>query len=92
MQSRHTATTRRVLSDTVVPFSYDTRIAQLTPGDRFMRALALSACIRSLAWQGARLNAETPDTAGVVLRFVRQLYGDDVALMWQRRTAARNRE
>ncbi len=92
MQSRHTATTRRVLSDTVVPFSYDTQIAQLTPGDRFLRALALSACIRSLAWQGARLNAETPDTAGVVLRFVRQLYGDDVALMWQRRTAARNRE
>ena len=34
----------------------------------------------------------TPETAGVGLRFVRQLYGDDVALMWQRRTAARNRE
>ena len=92
MQSRHTATTRRVLSDTVVPFSYDTQIAQLTPGDRFLRALALSAYIRSLAWQGARLNAETPDSAGVVLRFVRQLSGDDVALMWQRRTEARNRE
>jgi len=81
-----------MLSDTIVPCSYDRQIAQLTPGDRFLRALALSACIRSLAWQGARLNAETPDTAGVVLRFVRQLYGDDVALMWQRRTAARNRE
>ena len=92
MQSRRTTPIRRVLSDTAVPSSYDAQIAQLTPSDRFLRALALSACVRSLAWQGARLNAETPDTAGVVLRFVRQLYGDDVALMWQRRTAARNRE
>ena len=81
-----------MLSDTAVPSSYDTQIAQLAPSDRFLRALALSACIRSLAWQGARLNSETPDTAGVVLRFVRQLYGDDVALMWQRRTDARQRE
>ena len=92
MQSGLTATTRRVLSDTAVPLSYDQQIAKLTPGERFLRALALSACVRGLAWQGARLNAETPNTAGVVLRFVRQLYGDDVALMWQRRTAARNRE
>jgi hypothetical protein len=78
--------------DTAVSLRYDTEIAQLAPDERFLRALALSACVRSLAWQGARLNAETPDTAGVALRFVRQLYGDDVALTWQRRTAARKRE
>ena len=87
-----TATTRRVLPDTAPPSRYEAHIARLTPGERFVRALALSACVRSLAWQGARLSAETPDTAGVELRFMRQLYGDDVALMWQRRTAARNRE
>ena len=81
-----------MLSDSVVPSSYDAQIARLTPSERFLRALALSACIRGLVWQGARLNAETPDTAGVVLRFVRQLYGDDVALMWQHRTAAQTRE
>ncbi|MEO7520901.1 MAG: hypothetical protein ABIW79_03695 [Gemmatimonas sp.] len=81
-----------MLSDTAQPSRYDTQIARLAPGERFVRALALSAYVRGLAWQGARLNAETGDAAGVVLRFVRQLYGDDVALMWQRRTAARNRE
>ncbi len=85
-----TAPTRRVLSDTAVPSSVDAQIAQLTSGERFLRALALSSCIRELAWQGARLNAETPDSAAVALRFVRQLYGDDVALMWQRRTDDRN--
>jgi len=81
-----------VLSDPVVPSRYDKEITQLTPDARFLRALALSAYVRSLAWQGARLNPETPDTAGVALRFVRQLYGDDIALMWQCRTAARNCE
>ena len=80
-----------MFSDTTVSSGYDGQMTQLTPGERFLRALALSAYVRGLAWQGARLNAETPDTAGVALRFVRQLYGDDVALMWQRRTDERNR-
>lgn len=92
MPSCLTATTRRVLPDTAVPSRYDTQIDQLTPGERFLRALALSACVRGLAWQEARLNAATPDTVGVVLRFVQQLSGEDVALMWQRRTDDRNRE
>ena len=77
-----------MFSDTTVPSGYDGQMTQLTPSERFLRALALSAYVRGLAWQGARLNA---DTAGVALRFVRQLYGDDVALMWQRRTDERNR-
>lgn len=92
MQPCLTGTTSRVPSDSAVPSSYDMQVARLSPSERFLRALALSAGVRGLAWEGARLNAVTPDTAGVVLRFVRQLYGDDVALMWQRRTAARNRK
>ncbi|CAN5335683.1 hypothetical protein BH09GEM1_BH09GEM1_27100 [soil metagenome] len=68
-----------MLADTVSSSRYDEHLTVLTPGERFLKALALSAYVRGLAWQGARLHAESQDAAAVVERFLQQLYGDDVA-------------
>jgi hypothetical protein len=86
-----TASLRRVLSDTAAPSSYDALIARLSPEERLLRAIALSAYVRRLAWQGARLHAGASDAEETVVRFLQQLYGDEVALAWQRRTAATTR-
>lgn len=51
----------------------------LSPSERFMRALALSAYVRQLAWQGAQQHAGARGEAAVIDRFLRQLYGADVA-------------
>ena len=50
-----------------------------SPAERLLRALALSAYVRAVAWQGAVLHAEGQGEAAVIERFLRQLYGSDVA-------------
>lgn len=82
-------------SDTPAISRDDERLALLTPGERFLKALALSAYVRSLTWQGARLNAESQGAesqgnSAVVTRFLRQLYGDAVAQDVSARIAARD--
>ncbi|MFN2400780.1 MAG: hypothetical protein ABR543_19405 [Gemmatimonadaceae bacterium] len=46
--------------------------------ERFIRALALSALVRDLAWQGATRHAGHLGADAVVERFLLQLYGSDV--------------
>lgn len=57
----------------------DALLLALTPGERFLKALNLSALVRRLTWQGALLVAQSDGAEAVVNRYVRQLYGDDVA-------------
>lgn len=47
--------------------------------ERFIRALALSALVRDLAWQGATRHAGHLGDDAVVERFLLQLYGSDIA-------------
>lgn len=54
-------------------------VERLSPSERFVRALTLSAYVRELAWQGARHNAGSHGETAVVDRFLTQLYGADVA-------------
>lgn len=54
-------------------------LAALTPADRLLRALALSAYVRALAWQGAHLHSGASGADAVRDRFLEQLYGSDVA-------------
>ena len=54
-------------------------IAAMSGAERLERALALTAFVRDLAWQGATLHAGHLGHAAVVERFLRQLYGDEVA-------------
>ena len=54
-------------------------LAALTPADRLRRALALSAYVRALAWQGARLHSGAGGPDAVRDRFLEQLYGSAVA-------------
>ncbi len=64
------------------PTTRDARVAmirRLSPSERFVRALALSAYVRQLAWQGARRHAGPGGDSAVVDRFLTQLYGADVA-------------
>ncbi len=62
--------------------TYDVRsmmLARLTLSERFVRALALSAYVRALAWQGAQRTAQAGGDSAVVDRFLTQLYGTEVA-------------
>ena len=70
----------------------DELLLALSPGERFLKALSLSAFVRELAWQGARLVAEADGPEAVVDRFVRQLYGDEVAEQFRARRSATHRQ
>lgn len=61
----------------------------LSPSERFMMALALSAYVRQLAWQGAKQHAGSRGQAAVVDRFLQQLYGADVAAVFRSEVAPR---
>ena len=67
--------------DTVTPMTatYARMVAGMSMSERFVHALALSAFVRALAWQGAVLHAVSQDADAVVDRFVLQLYGAEVA-------------
>ena len=54
-------------------------LKELSKSDRFVRALALSAYVRRLAWQGAALHAGAQGADAVTHRFLLQLYGADIA-------------
>ena len=66
----------------------DARLQELSPGERFLKALSLSAFVRAMTWQGARLVAEADGADAVVDRFLRQLYGDEVAEQFRERLSA----
>ena len=59
--------------------NYATMLRDASPADRFMRAMALSAYLRALVWQGAVIHAGHQGADAVADRFLRQLYGEDVA-------------
>lgn len=52
----------------------------LPPPERLMRALALTALVRDLAWQGATANAGHLGAEAVLRRFLSQLYGAELAV------------
>ncbi len=54
-------------------------LRQLSPSERFARALALSAYVRQLTWQGARRYAGAAGTPATIDRFLTQLYGAEIA-------------
>lgn len=55
------------------------RLRALPPPERLLRALALTALVRDLAWQGATLHAGHLGAEGVLDRFLSQLYGPEFA-------------
>ena len=76
------------LSDATASDCRDARLAALTPGERFLKAVALSAYVRSLAWQGAQLHAQSGERAVIVDRFLLQVYGSEVVRQVRERQAA----
>ena len=54
-------------------------VQRLSPAERFVRALSLSAFVRQLAWQGAVRHSGSLGHAATVDRFLTQLYGADIA-------------
>ena len=54
-------------------------VRALSKTERLERALALSAFVRRLAWEGATRHAGAGGRAAVVERFLRQLYGPELA-------------
>ena len=54
-------------------------VRHLSRPERFIRALALSAYVRNLAWQGALRHSRSRGEAATVDRFLTQLYGAKVA-------------
>ena len=59
--------------------TYHEMIRQLPGPDRFVRALALTAYTRHLAWQGAMLRTAALGPVATEDRFMTQLYGATVA-------------
>ncbi len=59
-----------------------------SPAQRMAGALAWSALVRDLAWQGAMQHAGHGGEASVVNRFLRQLYGSEFASWATRELAA----
>ena len=64
--------------------THEAMLRQLSPSERFARALALSAYVRQLAWQGARRYAGAQGETATVDRFLTQLYGADVATSFRK--------
>jgi hypothetical protein len=54
-------------------------IRGLTPAERFVRALALTAYVRRLAWQGAYRRAGALGPEAIIDRFITQLHGVTIA-------------
>ena len=70
-------------TDEVTREAHLAMLRQLSPSERFVRALTLSAYVRQLAWQGARKHAGAHGEAAVIDRFLTQLYGIDVAISFR---------
>lgn len=54
-------------------------VKKLTKSEQFVRALALSAYVRNLAWQGALRHSGSRGESATVDRFLTQLYGAKIA-------------
>lgn len=78
-------------TDDVTREAHLAMLQQLSPSERFVCALTLSAYVRQLAWQGARKQAGAHGETAVVDRFLTQLYGADVATSF-RASCERTRE
>lgn len=59
--------------------TYHLMLRRLPKAERFLRALALTAYVRDLTWQGATRRAGELGSVAVVDRFILQLYGPTVA-------------
>lgn len=59
--------------------TYLATLRRVPKAERFVRALALSAYVRELAWQGAQRSAGAFGPHAVTHRFMLQLYGPTVA-------------
>ncbi len=66
-------------TDSAARSSYLELIAAVPAPERLTRALALSAFVRDLAWQGATSHVGHLGTSAVVERFAQQLYGPEIA-------------
>ena len=66
-------------TDTAVRSRYLDLIAAVPAPERLTRALALTAFVRDLAWQGATLHVGHLGSEAVVERFAQQLYGPEIA-------------
>ncbi len=64
-------------------------LRRLSPSERFVRALSLSAYVRQLAWQGAERYAAAQGETAVVDRFLTQLYGAEVAKSFRANLSAK---
>ncbi len=72
---------RRSVTDTdsAARSRYLELIAAVPAPERLTRALALSAFVRDLVWQGATGHVGHLGSAAVVERFALQLYGPEIA-------------
>ena len=66
-------------TDEATPDARLAMIRRLSPSERFVRALTLSAYVRQLAWQGAQQHAGSHGETAIIDRFLTQLYGAEVA-------------
>jgi hypothetical protein len=53
-------------------------VRALSKSERFERAMALSALVRRLAWEGASRHVGSRGPDAVAERFLRQLYGPEL--------------
>jgi len=66
-------------TDSATRSRYLDLIAAVPPAERLHNALALTALVRDLAWQGATLHSGHLGNEAVVERFCLQLYGPEIA-------------
>jgi hypothetical protein len=66
-------------TDSTTRSRYLDLIAAVPPAERLHNALALTALVRDLAWEGATLHYGHLGNDAVVARFALQLYGPDIA-------------
>ncbi len=66
-------------TDSAARSRYLKLIAAVPAPERLTRALALSAFVRDLVWQGATRHVGHLGRAAVVERFALQLYGPEIA-------------
>ena len=69
-----------MLPDTTAPMQaqHHALLATLSPAERVLRALTLSAFVRDVAWAGAERAAGEHGPEAVRERFLEQLYGHDM--------------
>jgi hypothetical protein len=69
------------LSDTALSAAQqrDELLATLTPSEKFLKAIALSDYVRTLAWAGAQQHSGARGPSAVEDRFLEQSYGKEIS-------------